>query len=128
MKRIKQEKGSMAAYTAIVLVSMLFILLAVFLTSSSKRRNQLDSTRAIRESYEYDVGEVNKIYKDLVSKQEIAEEPEQKEYVFDYTGAEQVFTAPADGVYKLQVWGAQGGSYNTAYAIGGLRTVIQKEK
>lgn len=123
MKRIKQEKGSMAAYTAIVLVSMLFILLAVFLTSSSKRRNQLDSTRAIRESYEYDVGEINKIYKDLVSKQEIAEEPEQKEYVFDYIGAEQVFTAPADGVYKLQVWGAQGGSYDTTYAIGGKRRI-----
>lgn len=75
MRRIKQEKGSMAAYTAIVLVSMLFILLAVFLTSSSKRRNQLDSTRAIRESYEYDVGEVNKIYNGLISKQQEAQEP-----------------------------------------------------
>ena len=28
---------------------------------------------------------------------------------FDYTGAEQVFTATEDGYYKLQVWGAQGG-------------------
>lgn len=29
---------------------------------------------------------------------------------FDYTGTEQVFTAPADGTYKLETWGAQGGS------------------
>ena len=29
---------------------------------------------------------------------------------FDYTGTEQVFTAPADGKYKIELWGAQGGS------------------
>ncbi len=124
MRRIKQEKGSMAAYTAIVLVSMLFILLAVFLTSSSRRRSQLDTTRAIRESYEYDVGEVAKIYNNVVSNQQGAQAPEQTEYEFDYTGAEQVFTAPADGVYKLQVWGAQGGSYDTTFAIGGKRRIF----
>ena len=28
---------------------------------------------------------------------------------FDYTGTEQVFTAPASGTYKLETWGAQGG-------------------
>ena len=123
MKRIKQEKGSMAAYTAIVLVSMLFILLAVFLTSSSKRRNQLDSTRAIRESYEYDVGEVAKIYNNVDSNQQGAQAPEQTEYEFDYKEAEQVLTAQADGIYKLQVWGAQGGSYDTTYAIGGKRRI-----
>lgn len=37
---------------------------------------------------------------------------------FDYTGAEQSFTVPVSGIYKLETWGAQGGSYNTA--IGGL--------
>ena len=30
-------------------------------------------------------------------------------YNFDYTGGEQTFTAPCDGYYKLEVWGAQGG-------------------
>lgn len=30
------------------------------------------------------------------------------------------FTAPADGTYKLQVWGAQGGYYNASYGTGGL--------
>ena len=29
---------------------------------------------------------------------------------FDYTGTEQVFTAPVSGTYKLETWGAQGGS------------------
>lgn len=126
MRRVKQEKGSMAAYTAIVLVSMLFILLAIFLTSSSKKRSQLDSGRAIRESYEYDVAQANQIYGELVSKQEEALEPDVKEYTFDYTGEEQTFTAPADGVYKLQVWGAQGGSYNTSYAEGGKGRIFRR--
>ena len=29
---------------------------------------------------------------------------------FDYTGTEQVFTAPADGKYKIELWGASGNS------------------
>ena len=37
---------------------------------------------------------------------------------FDYTGTEQVFTAPADGKYKIELWGASGGGNN--YAIGGM--------
>ena len=31
---------------------------------------------------------------------------------FDYTGIEQVFTAPADGKYKIELWGAKGGGRN----------------
>lgn len=41
-----------------------------------------------------------------------------KEWNYDYTGAIQTFTAPAAGIYKLEVWGAQGGSPSTTY-IGG---------
>ena len=37
---------------------------------------------------------------------------------FDYTGGIQTFTAPDTGTYKLEVWGAQGGS--TIYRAGGL--------
>ena len=36
---------------------------------------------------------------------------------FDYTGTEQVFTAPVSGTYKLETWGSQGG--NTKYDVGG---------
>lgn len=40
-----------------------------------------------------------------------------KVYVFDYTGNVQSVTLVA-GTYKLEVWGAQGGSYNTTYYGG----------
>ncbi len=32
------------------------------------------------------------------------------EVLYDYTGTEQTFTAPISGKYKLETWGAQGGS------------------
>ena len=38
-------------------------------------------------------------------------------HTFNYTGNEQIFTAPVAGTYKLETWGAQGGG-NTKY-IGG---------
>ena len=34
------------------------------------------------------------------------------EWMFDYTGGEQVFPSPTTGTYKLETWGAQGGSRN----------------
>lgn len=37
---------------------------------------------------------------------------------FDYTGSEQTYTVKLDGKYKLEVWGAQGGSYNSEYYGG----------
>ena len=38
--------------------------------------------------------------------------------LFDYKNTAQVFNVIVSGYYKLQVWGAQGGSYDTSY-IGG---------
>ena len=44
-------------------------------------------------------------------------------YLFDYTGDIQEFTAPMDGTYKLEVWGAQGGTvYAGIYSYGGYAT------
>ena len=45
---------------------------------------------------------------------------------FDYTGTEQAFVAPADGKYKIELWGAQGGSYNDEYhgSYGGYSSGI----
>ena len=47
---------------------------------------------------------------------------------FDYTGAEQTFIVPVSGTYKLETWGAQGGSYNDEYygGYGGYSTGIKK--
>ena len=40
-------------------------------------------------------------------------------YNFDYTGGEQVFNVPKSGYYKLETWGAQGGS-DTTGNLGGF--------
>ena len=40
------------------------------------------------------------------------------EFDFDYTGAEQFFTAPITGNYKVELWGASGGSYDEEYHGG----------
>ena len=37
---------------------------------------------------------------------------------FEYTGTVQTFTSVNAGIYKLEAWGAQGGSYNSTY-VGG---------
>ena len=34
----------------------------------------------------------------------------ENEYTYSYTGEGQVFTAPSDGTYKLETWGAEGGN------------------
>ena len=36
---------------------------------------------------------------------------------YSYTGSEQEYTVPEDGYYKIECWGAQGGTYQ--YAVGG---------
>jgi len=39
------------------------------------------------------------------------------EWTFDYTGREQEFKVPYDGIYKIELWGAQGGG-TTSYSGG----------
>mgnify|MGYP004466706385 CR=1 FL=1 len=49
---------------------------------------------------------------------------------FDYTGDEQTFTAPVSGTYKLEIWGAQGGDWdsleggNGGYSVGNIKLLI----
>ena len=38
---------------------------------------------------------------------------------FDYTGAEQTFVAPVSGTYKVELWGAQGGTLEHEGGLGG---------
>lgn len=46
-------------------------------------------------------------------------------HTFNYTGKEQIFTAPVAGKYKLETWGAQGGSYSSYIpGYGGYSTGI----
>ena len=39
---------------------------------------------------------------------------------FDYTGTVQEFTAPVEGLYKLEVWGASGGNGYSNHAANGM--------
>lgn len=45
---------------------------------------------------------------------------------FAYTGSEQEYIAQYRGYYKIEAWGAQGGSYNSAYlgAFGGYSAAV----
>ena len=65
---IKQEKGSMAVYVTIVLVSMVFILTAVFLMWNSARKNQLKTAMKVKETYEADNIRADIIYDKLTNK------------------------------------------------------------
>ena len=50
--------------------------------------------------------------------------PVNNNYQFAYTGTVQTFTAPKSGTYKLEAWGAQGGSFDSTYygGYGGYST------
>ena len=55
----------------------------------------------------------------------------QTTFDFDYTGGEQTFTAPVSGTYRLETWGAQGGSHTVekhggygGYSIGTINLKI----
>ena len=62
MRKIKQEKGSMAVYVSIVLLSMLFILMAVFITSNAVMKSQIETIIGIKQSYEADNDRADEIY------------------------------------------------------------------
>ncbi len=57
-----------------------------------------------------------------VSRTEYAEDlckiEEGTEWAFNYTGSEQEFVVPCDGEYKIELWGAEGGSPNNSYPGG----------
>ena len=54
------------------------------------------------------------------------------EWTFDYTGAEQTFTVPVSGLYRIETWGAQGGNYDTVkvggyggYSVGEIKLNVK---
>ena len=52
--KLRENNGSMAVYTSVVLLSMLLILTAVFFTSSAIRKSGLTTIMKVKESYEAD--------------------------------------------------------------------------
>lgn len=106
---LKKQKGSIAVYVSIVLLSMVVVLSAMFMLLTTTRKRQLTTAMKLKETYEADNKNASNIYKALLKKME----PDQKEFEFAYTGAMQTFTAPADGVYEFELAGASGSGGNT---------------
>lgn len=61
----KRENGSMAVYTSVVLLTMLIIITAIFITSNMARATQLQTAIKVKESYEKDNIKAGEIYAKL---------------------------------------------------------------
>ena len=87
-----------------------------------------DDISEAQRKYEEEQASYDQEYDEEITKKEEAESKYQKElkeynenqtvFEYDYTGSEQTFTAPKSGYYKLETWGAQGGSHNSTYYGG----------
>ena len=58
------------------------------------------------------------ITKGIKNSDELLNQKNERVYSYSYSGKYQEFTAPKSGLYKTELWGAQGGTYNATY-IGG---------
>ena len=65
---LKNNKGSIAVYVLIVLITMLFILVSIFYTSNAVRKSQLTTVVKIKQSYEKDNNRADEIYQYLINK------------------------------------------------------------
>lgn len=67
-KRIIEEKGSMAVYVCVVLLAFMLILSGIYMSSTSTRKSELGTTIKIKESYEADNEDIEKIYQNQLKK------------------------------------------------------------
>lgn len=67
---LKSQRGSMAVYVTIVLLSMIFIFLTIFFISNSTQKIQLTTVMKIKQAYEMYNANADKIYRNLISKLE----------------------------------------------------------
>ena len=61
-RRLREEKGSMAVYVSVVLLTMIIILSAIFFTSNAVRRSELQTAINLKQSYEADNSRAAEIY------------------------------------------------------------------
>ena len=66
MSKIKTEKGSMAIYVTVTLVTMLLIAMAIFMVTVAKNKEQMQVSLKIKESYEADNARAAEIYASLI--------------------------------------------------------------
>ena len=77
---------------------------------NSEYEEQMKEYNAAEKEYEEALEEYNKKLEEYTASLSVID--------YDYTGDEQVYVVPEDGTYKLETWGAQGGSYNETYHGG----------
>ena len=58
----RSEKGSMAVYVTVVLLTMLIFITAVFFLSTSARKSQLQTAIQVKKTYEADNSKAAEIY------------------------------------------------------------------
>lgn len=72
-KYLLSEKGSMAVYVSIVLLSFLIILTGIYASSMSVRKGQLKTVLGIKQSYEKDNENIEEIYQKQLKKLNVAQ-------------------------------------------------------
>lgn len=103
----KGEKGS-ATLLVFVTVMLIIVLLGSILTSVYfKNRSQLIELDSLRDSYAGD--KMEDVFKNKMGV-EADKFSSATVWNYDYTGNVQEFIAPYTGTYKLETWGAQGGT------------------
>ena len=94
----------------------------VYLANLKLNGTEIEGINATKDGYEINIPSKGTLEYDVINDSteydveaivECEEETGTNEVTnFDYTGGEQTFVAPVTGVYKLETWGAQGGSGN----------------
>ena len=105
----------------------------VYLANLKLNGTEIEEINATKDGYEINIPSKGTLEYDVINDSteydveatvECEEETGTNEVTnFDYTGGEQTFTAPVTGAYKIEIWGAQGGSshfiYNNDYYTKG---------
>lgn len=66
--KLKEEKGSMAVYVTITLLSFLILLVGIYSSGTAVRKSQLTSSLKIKESYEQYNNNIEEIYQKQLKK------------------------------------------------------------
>ena len=85
------------------------------LTTGDLLKKGTDKPLKLHIEYKYDVNNFISLENTTITAVLSYKQPSQKGenvWEFDYQEAEQTFTVPKTGTYRLEVWGAQGGSVN----------------
>lgn len=72
-KKFIEEKGSMAVYVTVVLLAFMIILSAIYASAMATRKEELGTIVKIKESYEADSGDIEKIYQNQLKKSQVQE-------------------------------------------------------